>query len=123
MPQGKTPLDTFLHQLRQHPEQVEFEAALAVIDALYDFTPVAFRNGAQVNAAGENLGSCKLLAFARLHQLTEQETLACFGRHYRDDVLQHPDAKTHPNIRSFMNTGWQGVEFHANPLTGKRSPA
>jgi hypothetical protein len=34
---------------------------LKVIDAHYDYTPVAFANGALENAPGENVGSCKLV--------------------------------------------------------------
>ena len=109
-------LDTFLRQLRERPELVEFDATLALIDALYRFTPVAFCNGTLCNAAGRNTGSCKLLAFARLHGLTGQETLACFGHHYRDAVRLHPDGDNHPNIRNFMASGWAGVEFEADPL-------
>ena len=113
------PLDTFLRQLRHSPEQLEFDTTMAVIDDLYDFTPVSFHNGALVNAAGKNPGSCKLFAFAQLHNLTEQETLACFGRYYREDVLQHPDADTHLNIRNFMSSGWAGIAFDGAALTPK----
>ena len=113
------PLGTFLQQLRHNPEQIEFDTTMTLIDDLYDFTPVAFRIGVQINTAGQNTGSCKLFAFARLHNLTEQETLACFGRYYREDVLQNPDAATHPNIRSFMNTGWGGVAFEGTALAPK----
>jgi hypothetical protein len=112
-------LDDFLLQLRSRPESVEFDAVMALIDSLYDFTPVAFRNGAIHNSAGENTGSCKLLAFARRHGLTEGETLACFGRHYREDVLLHPDADTHRNIRNFMASGWHGISFAKQPLAEK----
>jgi len=110
-------LDDFLERLRSDPEQIEFEATLALIDILFSFTPVAFRNGTLHNAAGQNTGSCKLLASARRHDLSEQETLACFGRHYRDAVLLHPDADNHLNIRNFMVTGWAGVVFETGPLT------
>lgn len=110
-------LEQFLHTLRASPDQIEFSDTMAVIDALYHFTPTAFRNGQQHNAAGENNGSCKLFAFARQQQLDEQYTLACFGRYYRDDVLQHPQGVDHQNIRNFMQTGWAGIKFDAQPLT------
>jgi hypothetical protein len=113
------PLDTFLRQLRHTPELLEFDTTMALIDDQYDFHPVSFQNGPLVNAAGKNPGSCKLFAFARLHKLTEHETLACFGRYYREDVLQHPDADTHPNIRNFMNSGWAGIAFDGTALTPK----
>lgn len=110
-------LARFLARLRQQPGQIGFADTLAVIDTLYAFTPVAFRNGDLSNAAGQNSGSCRLLAFARRHGLTEAETLACFGSYYRDDVLRHPHGDNHPNIRSFMAHGWAGVVFAADPLT------
>ncbi len=113
------PLETFLRQLRDVPERLEFDTTMAVIDDWYDYNPVAFQNGALVNAVGENPGSCKLFAFARLQNLTEQETLACFGRYYREDVLQNPDADTHPNIRNFMSSGWAGIAFDGAALTPK----
>jgi hypothetical protein len=111
-------LNTLLQTLERAPERVEFEDTLAVIDALYDFTPTAFRNGDIVNAAGQNSGSCRLFAFAKLHNLTEQQTLACFGRHYRD-VLNNPEGDDHQNIRNFIQHGWAGIHFEAMPLTLK----
>jgi hypothetical protein len=115
------PLDDFLQQLRSSPESIEFATVMTLIDSLYDFTPTTFRNGAIHNTAGENTGSCKLFAFARRHGLSESETLACFGRYYREDVLLHPDADTHRNIRSFMHSGWHGISFDKNPLTEKQA--
>jgi hypothetical protein len=113
---ASVPLETFLQQLRCNPEQIEYDTTLTVIDGLYDFTPVSFQNGDQFNMTGQNNGSCKIFAFARLHRLTEQETLACFGRYYREDVLLNPDAGTHPNIRNFMESGWAGILFRGAAL-------
>lgn len=112
-------LEAFLRQLRRCPEQIEFDTTLAVIDGLYDFTPTSFHNGDQLNTAGQNNGSCKIFAFAQLHNFSEQETLACFGRYYREDVLLNPDAGTHPNIRNFMSSGWAGIAFESTALTPK----
>ena len=112
-------LDEFLLQLRHNPESIEFDSVMALIDSLYDFSPAAFHNGAIHNTAGENPGSCKLLAFARQHDLSEAETLACFGSHDRKDVLLHPAADSHKNIRNFMISGWSGISFDTNPLTAK----
>jgi hypothetical protein len=109
-------LTAFLHRLRETPEQIEFAETIAAIEEVYRYTPTAFRNGTTQNAAGQNGGSCKILAFAKLQGLGEQATLACFGRYYRDDVLQHPDGSDHANIRNFMRTGWSGVAFEGEPL-------
>jgi hypothetical protein len=114
-------LDDFLQQLRSSPESIEFDTVMQLIDSLYDFTPTAFRNGVLHNLAGENTGSCKLFAFANRHNLSESETLACFGQHYREDVLLNPGADTHSNIRNFMRYGWSGISFDTDPLTAKQA--
>jgi hypothetical protein len=109
-------LDAFLTKLHDTPDAVAFDDTMAAIEAAYEFTPTAFTNGNLRNEAGQNSGSCKLLAFASLHRLSQQQTLACFGAYYRDDVLQHPDGSSHQNIRNFMRSGWEGVHFDAMPL-------
>ena len=110
-------LKAFMQRLNDAPSSISFEDTMAVIDALYEFTPTTFQNGSQLNEAGKNNGSCKLFAFARLQGLSEQQTLHCFGAYYRDDVLQHPDGTGHQNIRNFMQNGWAGIEFGGNALT------
>jgi hypothetical protein len=113
-------LSDFLQRLNDAPGQIEFADTLAVVDALYEFTPTTFRNGAQVNQAGTNSGSCKLFAFAGLNRLSPQQTLHCFGRYYREDVLNHPEGTDHQNIRNFMVTGWAGIAFDGAALASPR---
>ena len=110
---------TFLDKLSTVPQTIEFTDTMAVIEADYLFTESAFVNGEQSNAAGENSGSCKLFAFAQLHNLDQAQTLACFGGYYRDDVLKNPQANDHQNIRQFMIHGWQGIKFSAQALVKK----
>lgn len=109
-------LTKFIQTLTSQPHTIEFEQTMAVIEANYQFTPSAFRNGDVSNESGQNNGSCKIFAFAELNQLTPEQTLACFGRYYREDVLAHPDSDDHQNIRNFMRHGWDGVEFENMPL-------
>ena len=109
-------LDAFFIKLKHTPEQVSFADTIAAVDANYEFTPTAFRNGELENAAGQNSGSCKLLSLARIHDLSVAQTLQCFGDYYRVDVLQHPDATDHQNIRNFIRFGWDGVEFASQAL-------
>jgi hypothetical protein len=109
----------FLQRLNQDADKIVFNDTMAVVDALYDFTPTEFTNGEQVNKAGENNGSCKLFAFAQLNNLSPEQTLACFGQFYREDVLQHPEGSDHQNIRNFIKFGWQGISFEQMPLTSK----
>jgi|TARA_R110002111_G_scaffold27913_2_gene59766 hypothetical protein len=108
-----------LDPLRQALVSLSFSETMAVIDALYDFTPTGFSNGETRNEAGENNGSCKLFAFAQLSNFSEPETLALFGEFFRD-VLATPDGKDHQNIRQFIKTGWSGICFDAAPLTEKK---
>ncbi len=114
-------LDALLQRIHQSPESIAFDEVMAVIGEHYDYTPSGFHNGigddALWNAAGTNAGSCRIFAFARLNQLDEDSTLACFGSFYRDDVLKFPDATDHGNIRRFMRDGWAGIRFENEPLS------
>ncbi len=114
-------LTTFLMKLANTPEAVEFEESIAVIDTFYAFTASDFINGDLVNKAGQNTGSCKILAFGKLHGLPESEVLACFGKFYREDVLKHPAGNDHQNIRNFIKTGWRGVSFERLALSPKNA--
>jgi len=102
------------------PESIEFEQTMQVIEDNYDFHPTAFTNGANHNERGTNEGSCKVFAFAALNQLDSRQTLNCFGRYYREDVLQHPDNTDHGNIRQFMKTGLEAIRFENTALTEKK---
>ncbi len=112
-------LENFLQQLNADPQSIAFNDTIAVIDANYNFTPSEFSNGELLNEANQNNGSCKIFAFALLHQLSEEATLHCFGDYYRIDVLQHLDAEDHGNIRNFMKTGWSGIAFKQQALSQK----
>jgi len=109
-------LNEFLQQLENSPEQIEFTDTMAVIEGDYTFTPTKFTNGDTVNNADQNNGSCKIFAFGLLNKLSEQQTLACFGSYYRDDVVKNPNNNDHQNIRNFMSTGWQGIQFDGQAL-------
>lgn len=109
-------IEQLLTQIRQQPESLQLEELLACIDRHYSYTPRAFFNGPLHNDAGANTLSCKLFAFGLLHQLTEQEVLACFAHHYFQTVLRDPHGQGHQNIRQFMQTGWAGIRFDAEVL-------
>ncbi len=112
-------LDDFLLKLNQNPEQIEFSETMDVIDNNYDFTPAKFSNGDTLNEENENNGSCKIFAFGLLNSLSEQQTLACFGKYYREDVLAHPENTDHQNIRNFIKSGWDGIHFSSVALLEK----
>lgn len=111
-------LDDFFIQLSTEPDSLSFAQTVNLIDQHYEFTAVSFQNGELSNAAGENAGSCKILAFAALHQLSEAQTLQLFGEYYRA-VMATPSGQDHPNIRNFQRSGWDGVHFAAQALTLK----
>lgn len=116
-------LDELLGQIINQPESVEFDVVMDVIKNNYEFSSTRFVNGlgddAIINEQGANEGSCRIFAFAQLNELTEAQTLACFGRYYRDDVLKAPEGRDHGNIRTFMRDGWKGIAFDTFPLTKK----
>jgi hypothetical protein len=110
-------LTQLLSQLSESADEITFEQVMQVINDNYNYTPTAFKNGDVDNASGTNEGSCKIFTFAKLNNLNEAQTLACFGRFYRQDVLENPAGDDHGNIRNFIKTGWQGIDFDKVALT------
>ncbi|MBE9560589.1 MAG: HopJ type III effector protein [Proteobacteria bacterium] len=117
-------LDEFLKQITNTPETIEFDDVISIIGQNYHYTPSHFVNGADdekiTNAAGENEGSCKIFSFAQLHKLNKEQTLNCFGRYYREDVLKNPESSDHANIRMFKKYGWQNINFDNAVLKRKK---
>ena len=109
-------IDNFLNKVKQNPELITFQETIEVIDSNYSFTPTTFKNGNQLNNAGENNGSCKIFAFAKINNLDKDATLSLFGSYYFDDVLKNPDGIDHQNIRNFMISGWDGISFDGEAL-------
>ena len=107
---------SLLQKIKETPEEVTFDEVIDDIDQYYEFTETAFWNGDVFNAAGDNNGSCRIFYFAELHDLDKQQTLNCFGRFYREDVLCDPGGDSHKNIRQFIRTGWGGMHFEGEPL-------
>ena len=116
-------LKHLLDKLHTNLSKIEFNDVQTVINDHYDYQPSKFTNGlshqAVVNEAGTNEGSCKIFAFGQLNNLTEEQTLSCFGDYYRLDVLQNPENDDHQNIRNFIKDGWAGIEFEDVALTLK----
>jgi HopJ type III effector protein len=109
-------LSAFLQKLNATPETVSFDHCIEVIDENYTFKETVFINGETKNEAGQNNGSCKIFSFGHLNNLTEEQTLQCFGDYYRKDVLGNPDGDNHQNIRNFIQQGWVGVSFEGDAL-------
>jgi|JI6StandDraft_1071083.scaffolds.fasta_scaffold421194_2 hypothetical protein len=98
--------------------KANFDDVLNHINAHYEFTPTTFNNGAVNNPAGQNSGSCRVLAFAQLHHLNPLDTLSLFAEHYKA-VAANPAGEDHQNIRQFKKYGWGGVQFKGQPLKTK----
>lgn len=113
-------LGILLEQIQNSPEKTEFNDVVSIIDQYYRYIPTRFINGTDndivINAAGENEGSCKIFSFARINNLDKEQTLNCFGRYYRDDVLKNPEQTDHANIRTFIRHGWEHITFEGNAL-------
>lgn len=116
-------LEDLIQQIKNRPNTVEFDQVMAVIDASYNYTESAFSNGLGDdrvdNGVGENAGSCRIFAFGQINGLNESETLVCFGKYFRQDVVAHPDGSDHANIRTFMRHGWKGIRFDQPVLNVK----
>ncbi len=109
-------IDDFKKSLNIAPEKIEFEDIMQIINDNYNYTPCRFTNGEGsnqiMNEASSNEGSCKIFSFTQLNHLDEKQTLACFGKYYRNDVLAHPENNIHTNIRNFIKYGWNGIQFN-----------
>jgi hypothetical protein len=95
-----------------------FASTLAFINEWFDFTPSAFHNGAVSNTVEQNQGSCRVLSMALLLGLSKDQTLKCFGEHYRD-VLATPGVDNHHNLRRLQAEGLVDITFEHPPLRRK----
>jgi hypothetical protein len=95
-----------------------FSQVIGFIETYYQHQSTAFKNGDAYNEATQNQGSAKVFAFAKLNDLSAEDTLYLFAEHYRT-VLAHPGATDHQNIRQFMQHGWAGIMFAGEALTAK----
>ena len=113
-------LSLFLEKINSHAA-ISFDETIAVINENYHYHPTEFSNGlgetVVTNKAGTNEGSCKIFAFAKLHQLDQEQTLNLFGDFYRLDVLNDPQGTNHQNIRHFIQFGWNGIVFQKTALS------
>ena len=99
-------------------QKLSFKEIIAYIDENFDYTASSFKNGTLINAENENQGSTKTLYFAKLNNLSVEDTLKLFAEHYQA-VLDDKEGSSHQNIRNFMEFGWEGVEFKKEVLQPK----
>ena len=108
----------FIDRIKNQSYSLSFNEVIDYIESKYNFTPTGFKNGETFNPAGTNSGSCKLLYFAMINDLTKEQTLQCFGDFYQD-VKEDINGDGHQNIRNFMKHGWEGIKFDGIALTVK----
>jgi len=115
--------DELIRKLHTEPDNIDFTVVISTIEQSCSYSPTRFHNGtgsdAVTNEAGTNEASCKIFAFGKLNHLNTQQTLACFGKYYREDVLGHPDNDDHTNIRNFILHGWEGIRFEGEALQAR----
>ena len=99
-------------------QKLSFKEIIAYIDENFDYTASSFKNGALMNAENENQGSAKIFSFAKLNNLSIEDTLKLFAEHYQA-VFNDKEGSSHQNIRNFMEFGWEGVEFEKEVLQPK----
>ncbi|GAA4131443.1 HopJ type III effector protein [Sphingobacterium kyonggiense] len=99
-------------------QQAQFKDVLGYIEEHYHYQASAFKNGKQENSSNENQGSAKVLYFAKLENLNQEDTLSLFAEHFQA-VLDRPQGEDHQNIRQFMENGWDGVSFESTVLVPK----
>lgn len=109
-------MNTLINDLKN--SEVPFVNVIESIEEEYQHTPTAFKNGDLFNEADQNQGSAKVFAFAKLNQLSQEDTLLLFAEHYQA-VLADPDGSNHQNIRQFMQHGWAGISFEGEALKAK----
>lgn len=110
---------TILEQIKNGETNFDFNNVIADIDKHYEFFPTKFTNGDQINLANQNNGSCKIFYFAKMNNLSKEQTLDLFGDYYKKEVLQDPEGYDHQNIRNFMKYGWDDVKFDGEALIEK----
>lgn len=102
--------EVFNANVEMSGDDLTFEEVMEMIDEHFEDGLIEFKNGDILNAAGENMGSAKILSYAALAQMDKDTTLKLWGQYYRE-VLADPDGDSHQNIRNFMKYGWDGVPF------------
>lgn len=109
-------LSTFLDKLRTNPGSVKIDEALSTIEQAYEVTPTGFTLGGVRFEMPQSKRSCQIYAFGQLNQLTKEQTLACFGDYYHQDVQMNPAGNDHLVIRLFVAHGWEGLKLDSMPL-------
>ncbi len=91
-----------------------FTDVLSFIEARYTYTPTAFKNGQQRNAANENQGSAKVCFFCATQWLRSGANPQPICRTLCFKYLQHLMELIIKISASLCSTGWDGVQFETH---------
>jgi len=63
-------ISELISRLNAKDESVDFSDVMQVVSQHYNYKESHFTNGELTNQAGTNEGSCKIFAFAKIHNLS-----------------------------------------------------
>lgn len=95
--------------------KLSFKEIIDCIDENYTYEATAFKNGNLYNEEDQNQGSAKVFFFAKMNNLSKEDTLKLFAEHYQN-VLVDENGVSHQNIRNFIEYGWEGIVFEKAAL-------
>lgn len=96
-----------------------FAQTLAFIEQHFNYQASGFKFAQLESNSEQNQGSCKIFALAQLLNLTQAQTLLCFGEHYRH--LNNTAQDSHLNLRQLAKIGRINIEFEHFPLSLKEN--
>jgi aspartokinase len=92
-----------------------FSDVLKEINNDYFYSPNGFVVGENKNDSSQNQGAARVLSYAKLKNLSLQQTLELFCEHYIE-VLDTKNSNSHQNIRELIKCGLEGVKFDDDVL-------
>eukprot|EP01031_Cornospumella_fuschlensis_P036180 gene36180-43882_t len=98
----------FAEDIKGGKREVSIQDTLAIIDKHYEYIAVPFTVGDAQSKSNENIGDAKILSFALMTRMNEEQTLRLFGEVYRN---LSPTGTDHTNLRNFAKLGWAKVVF------------
>ena len=91
----------FAEDVKTNKIQPSLKESLTLVDKHYDYFEVPFSCAGVENKANENTAAAKLLSFALMTKMNEEQTLRLFGEAVNSDA----------NAIAFKKLGWSKVNF------------
>ena len=78
-----------VQKIKTQAENIQFSEIIETVDANYNFTPTAFKNGETMNEANQNNGSCKVFSFAKNQRnLLKPSQLKLISSYYKLFIIK-----------------------------------